>query len=137
MNKRGISGIVVTVLLVLLAIGALIILWFVILSFINSSTDQISKGINLINLDIVDGSASINEKLIQLKISRNKNEGNLTGFRIIFYDSGGNSDHIDFDESIKELETLNYNLNIPDEFEIVDPNKISIIPIISKNNKKV
>ncbi len=138
MNKKGISGIVVTVLLVLLVIGALGILWIILLSFINSSGDQISKGINLINLDIIDGSASYNldNNKLQLKISRNNNEGNLTGFRIIFYESGGNSEHIDFDTSIKVLETLNYNLDIPLGFEIDNPDKISIIPIVYKNNKK-
>jgi flagellin-like protein len=40
-NKKGISGIVVTVLLVLIAIAAVVIIWAVISSFIkNSTSDQ-------------------------------------------------------------------------------------------------
>ena len=52
MNKRGISEIIITILLVLLAIGAVVLVWGIVKSQLSSSEEQISGFSACLKLDL-------------------------------------------------------------------------------------
>jgi len=134
MEKKGVSGVITTVLLILIVLAAIGIIWVVISGFLSSSTEQIDLGVGFAQLDIIDDSIRyISDDSIELKVKRDSNPGNITGLRVIIEDENGNSKSYDIDTEIKELETKTFN--VPLQNEIQNITKISIAPRTPVKNK--
>jgi len=135
MNKRGVSNIIITVLLVLITLAAISVLWVAVSIFLESSTSEI-QGLNLAQLEIVDGSAVFNPttKQISLRIKRDSTIGNITGYKAIVEDLSEESKGIERDFYISEIESKYDYVDLPEG--IITPVKISIAPIFIINKKK-
>lgn len=138
MNRKGVSNIIAVVLMILIVLVAIALIASVISIFIKSSSQQSAKGVNFIDLKIVGSRATIInetfvtgtlEPYILAKIRRNYYPGNLTGFRAVIENKDGNSEHIDINTTIGELEALNFQIKIPSIIE--NPTLLIIAPIIS------
>ena len=137
MNKRGISSIIITILLVLLAIAALGILWIVIMAFVNSNTSQLSASLNLINLQIQPGSVSYSPTALNLSIKRDAASGNLSGINIILTDEGGKSYTYKYQGNINELEAKQISVPVSSFVNSIgNIAKIDIYPVAIANNGK-
>ena len=127
------SGILGTVLIILISIIAIIILYNVLLAFIKNSAFQINTGKFRTHLDIRDvnlwvtGGASI-------QVKRSSLLGGLDSLKIVFYEENGASHITTIDEKSrlpKILETKTISLSI-DEIPINNSqiDRISIYPIV-------
>src|SRR3989344_9589392 len=91
MNKKGVSDVITTVLLVLIVLAAVGIVWLVVSSFLNNSTEQIDLGAGFSQLDIVDNSVKyLPSDVLQIRVKRDSNPGNITGLRVIVESVEGN-----------------------------------------------
>jgi hypothetical protein len=130
-NKRGVSGVVTTILIVaisLVVVGILVV--FVNEFLINESSkirlDKITTG-----MKIESATISLENETATLKIVRDQGEGNVTGVKIIVEDD---KNAISFDQEvgeIKELEKRTVRLDLAGT--IIVPSKIkriSIAPIL-------
>ena len=137
MNKKGVSGVITTVLLILIVLAAIGILWAVVSSFLKSSTSNV-QGINFAQLEIIDNTATFNPTTsqISLRIKRDSTPGNITGYRAVIEDISGESESIDRDFYITEIESKYDYMDLPEG--ITTPVKISIAPIfIIEGRKKI
>jgi len=81
MNKRGLSGVVITLILILVSIVAIGIIWVVISNFVSEGSKGISLGRFLIKLDIESAYRSGDE--IFVTISRGSDDLELTKIQFI------------------------------------------------------
>jgi len=134
MEKRGVSDIITTVLLILIVLAAIGIVWAIISNFLGSSTEQIDLGAGFSQLEIVDNSIKyLPSDAIQLKVKRDSNPGNITGLRVIVESENGNTQSYDIDVPIKELETK--IIDVPLQGKIQNVSKVSIAPRTPIKNK--
>ncbi|MBS3072761.1 DUF4215 domain-containing protein, partial [Candidatus Pacearchaeota archaeon] len=135
MSKRGVSGVITTVLLILIVLAAVGILWAVVSSFLKASTSSLSFTENLIGLDIIGQSAVYyeNDDTISFKINRNSFSGNLSGLRVVVEGEDGNSESYDLLVFLDTLETKTFYFSLGGL--VNNPQKISVLPLFSKNGK--
>ncbi len=134
MNKRGISGILVTVLLVLLAIGALGIIWVILLSFINSGSESIDLNSNTLKVEVVENSLKyLPGDSLELLVRRDANLGNISGVKVVIDSEGGNSYSVDANVNLDVLESK--KIIVPLNGKIDKITKVSVYPLISNGKK--
>ncbi|MBI2629046.1 LamG domain-containing protein [Candidatus Pacearchaeota archaeon] len=136
-NKRGISEVIVTVLILLLIIAAISILWVVISGFLKSSSETISLGVNTINLEIVDNSLKYKSNGdLELRVKRNSGEGNLSGVKVLVEDESGQQVSYDYLQSIGELETRNILVPESTISSLGTISKVSIASVVISGSGK-
>ncbi|MEM3113415.1 MAG: LamG domain-containing protein [Candidatus Pacearchaeota archaeon] len=134
MDKKGISGIVVTVLLVLLAIGAIGILWAVVLTFIKSGTEDVDIGSNIIGIEIVENSLKyLPDNSIELVVKRDSTSANISGIKIIVESETGQTYASNINLNIDPLEAK--KINVPLTGNIDKISKVSAYPFLSSGTK--
>jgi len=82
MNKRGLSQVVTTVIIILLVLAAIAIIWSFVRPVIESSSQQISADCSTIDLEV----ASCTTDGTSYVIKRNVGQGDLIGYKVISKD---------------------------------------------------
>jgi hypothetical protein len=123
-KKRGLSGVVVTLLMITLSIAAIIIVWAVIRNVIQSGSEDINLGQYTIDLEVQKVVQSTNSADITVK--RNPGHGTLTG--LVFVVSDGINKQTFKQENIvlSELETKTFTIPYSSLIKAVE-----IAPIVS------
>ncbi len=122
-NKRGLSTVIATLIIVLLVIVASGIIWMVIRDLIEKNAAQISLSKITTNLEIESIKTTGNN--LNVKVKRGSGQGTITGLKFIIYD-GEHTTVIDkTDISIKEFESKTFILNYTGEIK-----RISVAPIL-------
>ncbi len=118
MKKKGLSGVVTALILILLALVAIFIVWLVITNLLEKNSDEISLAPLENKFKIESAKASLTTA--QVKVKRENGDSNLTALRFII--SGGENSY-----------THEVTQNLPKELET----KIYLIPLKGGSNKKV
>ncbi len=129
MYKRGISAVVVTIMLVLISILAVVIVWQAIQTIVEEGSEEIGTGFTNINLNLEITNVQVSEEDIKITIKRGAGEGNLESIKIVLYDET-ESETKDTNEGLQQIETKTYNFNYELEGELI---KVEIYPIINGN----
>ena len=130
-DKRGLSGVVTIILIVLISLAAIAIVWAAISGLLSSGINSISLG--SLSVDMVIKSASINSTYIaEVRVTRNVGgiaEANVTAIKFIVEDSK-NSDifTVDIPGGFPELATRTFYLDLTKSL-ILDLNDIQMISI--------
>jgi len=98
MQKKGISAVVATILIVLLSVAAIGIVWAVLKPAIQKSAARVETKCIDVDLSIDNADCSSGT----LKVTLNK--GEIKAIKVVFYDSSG--------ESLGDVQTLT---NVPEE----------------------
>lgn len=132
MQKRGLSSVVTTVIIIAITIVAILIVWGVVRSIMDTSTRQISLA--RITVDVQTDSANVNftSGIATVRVTRNTGSGNVTGIKIMV-DDGKTVEVFDrrftmFNEGSSKTFTI--NLSESSELILYDVEKISVAPII-------
>jgi len=129
MNKKGVSGVIVSVLLILIVIAAVGILWAVISEFMKSNAERIEMGLNTVNLEIVENSmvyVPVTDEL-SLKVSRDSGDGTVSKLKFVVYDDSGESSSYTIEQSIGKLETKTVSIFLDEEVDYVS--KVEVFPV--------
>ncbi len=97
-SKRGISGVVTAILLILLAIAAIIIVWAVVKPMIDKAGASGQAECVTINLGIVSAKnipAGIDPAEQKVVVKREPGVGDLTGITVRIVDEDGDADTVD------------------------------------------
>jgi len=127
--KRGISNIIATVLIILIAIAAISVAWTVYNNILISSSENIetaSTKIELMNskFSIIDKSTSAEVGFL-LKYEHGNTP--VSGVKILLYDSNGNEEIVEknFDNELNALESIIVTVS-PNEYNLSDIVKYSV-----------
>ncbi len=131
-SRRGMSAVVTTLLIILLALVAVGIVWVVVKNLISKGIDEVSLA--SVTLDMEIKKALVEEDALNIVVKRNSGEGDLVGINFVFSD-GDNSEVIRRDTSLKELgtQTFTFDLTLLDVGTITS---ISIVPIFKTSSGK-
>jgi len=107
MKKRGLSGVIVTLLIVLLAIVAVGIVWVVISNLLAQNEGDINRGGIFIDFDVK--SVKVNSGSIDVKVKRNSGSGEITALKFLVSD-GVNSQTFEEPTTMDELSERTFTL---------------------------
>lgn len=127
MNKRGLSTVIVTVILILISILAIVIFWLAIKPIIERSNDA-SASCFIIQLNMEK--VNIQGNNLNITVHRAAGKGNLTGFKLIITNYTDNEVYINLTE-IKELETKNFIMPL----NITNMKKIELYGLINDRDR--
>ena len=134
MNKRGLSNVIVTLIIIVISLIAVGLVWGVVQNIISEGTEDISLAGFKIDIKILG--AEINENNINVNVKRNVGSGDLTGIKFIFSD-GENTEAKEKTVSLKELESESFDLAL-DDLNVSEIKTVSIAPIyLSGSGKEV
>lgn len=127
-DRRGISEILATVIIILLVMVAAGIIWVVIRNVIQSGADDVGAGQVRIFLTIDDAyiTTESGAQVIKVIVSRDSGEGNLLGVKFVFSENG-NSYSVDKMETIDLLGTKTFTFTASD----LNISSVSIIEEVS------
>jgi len=123
MDKRGLSSVIATVLLVLLSIVAIAIVWNVFYFLIldageDINLDSVVGRISLEKVEIVDGFRA------NVLVKRTSGEGEIPKIKIVFTNENGDSQVVTEEFGSGELETKRYEVDLE-----LQPTKVEVVPI--------
>ncbi len=130
-KKRGLSTIIVTLILIGLSLVAIGIFWVIIRDMINRQASGISLEKLTVSMDI-ENVYSPGGNNISVQVKRNTGKGEIIGIKFIFYNETDN-EVFSGNTSLKELEikTFTFILNM----NVTEIEKVSIAPIFKSNSE--
>ena len=125
-NKRGLSAIVITLILILLSLVAVGIVWVVVNNVIKSGAEGIDIGAKCMNVDVSATSVSCTGGTCDVDLERTGIEtDDIAGVKLVFLDStaGESSGIIDESGNIealvgKSVDDVDTTLTAPDRVEV-------------------
>ncbi|MFA5070933.1 MAG: fibrinogen-like YCDxxxxGGGW domain-containing protein [Candidatus Pacearchaeota archaeon] len=128
-NKRGLSAIVVNLILVLLGMVAIGIVWAVVNNLLQSGTEQTEQGFGALFMDLEIQKVKFSGTNFSVSVKRNIGQGNLSG--IVFLMSDGEAvKSIQKDCSLGEMGVQTFTFALS-EIGLSAIEEISIGPIIN------
>ena len=135
-NKKGLSTIIVTLILILLSLVAVGIVWVVVSNILQSGTEQTSSGLGQIFLSIGIENVKVESNGdVSVSVKRNAGEGDLSGINFIVSD-GENSQVIKKSESLGELATKTFTITSAELTGVAFVKEVSIAPISGTEGKE-
>src|SRR3989344_6429924 len=127
-NKKGISDIVVYLLIIVISMIAIGILWIIVANVLSQGSGQVSSGVGqlLVSLKIEKVQVESNGD-VSVTVKRNAGAGDLAGVKFIFSD-GNNAESFDNKISLKELDEKTFDFELQN-INSLELKTISIAPI--------
>ena len=130
MNKKGLSGVIATLLMVLLVVIAVSLVWFVIRALLSEGEDEINSGNVFISLKIEE--AKIQGSDISVRVERRVGKGDLSAIKFILTD-GQDSEVVRMDANLEEFGRQTFNIT-PISIPIANIKSLSIAPVIASSS---
>ena len=133
MNKKGLSNVITTLILIVVALVAVGIVWVVVNNIISEGSEQISLGAFTISLEIKN--AQINaDNSVSLNVERNAGRGDIAKIKFIF-ENETDSNIVEKEIALQELEKRNFVFT-SSEISVINPTKVSIAPVFKSESGK-
>lgn len=134
MQKRGLSTIVVTLILILISLISVGVIWVVVRNLIQTGTEGISLGQFSLSAKIMGVSIDNSSNNISLIVKRNAGKGDLIGMNFVF-SNGTNTEVITRDISLKELEQMKFYFHL--NFSVDEIVTVALIPLIGSGENQI
>ena len=110
-NKKGMSAVIVTLLLVMLSIALVGIVYVVVNNVVGDSTSQVASSAKCLNsqIQIVAATYNMTDTNASVSIKRLAGNDEIAGVRLIFYNDQGSSVTFDTANDITTLQTNSYS----------------------------
>ncbi|OYT36130.1 hypothetical protein B6U91_01830 [Candidatus Pacearchaeota archaeon ex4484_71] len=138
-DKRGLSSIVTTVLVIVVSIVALAIIAAVVLGLVNKGADRISLSQFTVDLGIKSAKIDFSSGQATVSVERGVGMGDLVGIKFVFEDDKTSEVFDRHFEGFDELESRTFYINLTQNgSQLVLPKveKVSIAPVIKLESGK-
>lgn len=134
-NKRGISGVILTIIMIVLTLAAVAVIWGIINNILQTQKEQISLG--LITVDLKIKSVKVeSDGSVKVRVGRNIGEGEISGLKFIVSD-GSNTETIDKENvDLDQLEEKTFTLTSGELGGVGFIKEISIAPVFKLESGK-
>ena len=133
-GKRGLSTIVVTLIIILVSLVAVGIIWVVVRNVIQRGSEGVSIGQFTLKAEIMNVKLDNVSNDVSLTVRRKPGEGQFRTLKFVFSD-GKNGEVITEAASINELEEKKFNLHLYN-LSVSNLTSISIVPVFVQNGKE-
>jgi len=131
MDKRGVSGVISAILLILLAIAAVIIVWGVIRGMVEKGAEDVDLSSLMVNMEIEE--ATYDGTNAYVRIKRGAGAGDVNKIKIVFTNES-DATYINITTiGLRELETKGFNIQ---DIWIKNAIKVEIYPVFIINGKE-
>ncbi|MAG38117.1 hypothetical protein CMI45_01895 [Candidatus Pacearchaeota archaeon] len=136
MNKKGVSAVITTVLIILISIVAIFIIWGFISGFLFGARGSFNTKDLTTRLSVE--SAGLSEETLTINVKHLSGE-DVSGLRVLIYDADGNIESRDVDDSaMTALQQKSLLISTLDLIGLTgDPVKVEVFPIFTDENGKV
>jgi hypothetical protein len=134
MQKKGLSTVIVTLILILVSLVAVGIIWVVVRNVIQTGTEGVGLSQFSLSAKILDVSIDNSSNNVSLTLKRNAGKGELIGISFIF-SSDADTEVITRSVSLKELEQMNFIFHL--NTSVSDLISVSIVPLIRQDEKEI
>ncbi len=134
MNKKGLSTIVVTLILIVVSLVAVAIFWVVVRNLLQTGTEGIGLGRYTLSGNIKNVNLDNSTNNVSLTVERNPGQGEINGIEFIFSD-GTDSEVVKETISMKELESRKFYFHLT-KLNVSNLISISIAFLIKENDKE-
>src|SRR3990167_7168589 len=132
-RKRGLSGIVTTLIIILLVLVAVGVIWVVVKNLVQKGSEQVELGQFALDLQIK--SAQVEDgNVTVVVVKRNPGEGEFVGMNFVFSD-GQNSETIRQNISLQELEEKSFTFTLT-KINTSNLKTVSVAPIYQLDSGK-
>jgi hypothetical protein len=136
LNSRGLSDIVVTLIIVLLSMVAIGVVWAVVNNLLQSGTEQTTTGFEQLSLNFELQKVLVEpDGDLQVVVKRNVGSGTISGLKFIISD-GTNSELISRETTLDELESQSFIINYSEISDLSFVQEVSIAPIVGSDYAK-
>lgn len=112
MEKRGISGLIVSVLLITFAIVSIAVSWIVITNIINEKSEMVDTSAGAITTDLnILRAVVVNDSTINITVRREKGEGDFSKLNFVFLQDS-QTEIIPVEASLEELHTGSFSIHL-------------------------
>lgn len=132
MDKKGVSEVITTILIIMITLTAVVVVWNVVNPLIKKSAEEVSSSSVVAQLEVENAEFYITGGG-KVRVHRGSGKGNITSLKFIFYDENGESTILEKkgdDANCKipgRLETNTCKFS-PDEMN-TNIEKISVVPV--------
>ena len=134
-SKRGLSTIVVTLILIVLSLVAVGVIWVVVSNLLNTGTQQATSSFGQLSLSLKLQNVNLKTNGdVDVTVERGSGQGDLTAINFIVSD-GTNSKVIKKSTTLQELGTQTFTLLYSD-LGAIAIKKVSIAPIVNSNGQE-
>ncbi len=134
-DRKGISAIIVTLLMIVLSLVAVGAVWVVVNNVLGSGTAQISSGTKCLDVDIratslveIVTTPTDVEGDYDLTLSRTAKGEQIGGVKVVLSNGIDSSPVIDFGVALAPLETKKQSLTAAQTNNLADANKVEMTP---------
>jgi hypothetical protein len=131
-NKRGLSTIIVTLILIVVSLVAVAIFWVVVRNLLQTGTEGIGLGRYTLSANIKNVNLDNSTNNVSLTVERNPGQGEINGIEFIFSD-GTESEVVKETISMKELESRKFYFHLT-KLNVSKLISISIAFLIKQDN---
>jgi hypothetical protein len=131
-NKRGLSTIVITLIIIVLALVAVGILWAVVSNILQKNSNQANLGLTQFTLNLDITNAYEQGGNININVMRAVGSGELTKIKFILSDNA-NSETIIQDSSMKELDAVSFVIH-PTSLTSAEITSVSVAPVFKSSD---
>src|SRR4030067_3676483 len=131
-NRRGLSTIIVTLILIVVSLVAVAIFWVVVRNVLQTGTEGIGIGRYTLSANIKNVNLDNSTNNVSLTVERNPGQGEINGIEFIFSD-GTDSEVIKETVSMKELESRKFYFHLT-KLNVSKLISISIAFLIKQDN---
>ncbi len=133
-NRRGLSTIIVTLILIVISLVAVAIFWVVVRNLLQTGTEGIGLGRYTLSGNIKNVNLDNSTNNVSLTVERNPGQGEINGIEFIFSD-GTDSEVVKETASMKELESRKFYFHLT-KLNVSNLKSISIAFLIKENDKE-
>ncbi len=134
-SKRGLSAIIVTLIMISLGIVAAGIIWVVIANIVSTGSEQISPGLGSLSINLEIEKVLVEDNGdVKVTIKMGAGADDLLGLNLILSD-GDNSQVVEIKESLSELATKTFTVTSA-ELTIAFVKSVSVAPILKSGSGK-
>ncbi|MDD5012148.1 MAG: hypothetical protein PHQ66_00670 [Candidatus Nanoarchaeia archaeon] len=132
-SEKGLSTIIMTMILILVSLAAIGILWVVINNLLKGSSENVGLERLTLSAEIKEVSIDNSSNNVSLLIRRNVGGGNLVGMKFFFYNDTS-TEVITQYIALEQLKEENFLFHLM--MNVSNLNKISIVPVFSSVSGK-
>lgn len=133
LRKRGLSGVVTTLIIILLVLVAVGVIWVVVKNLVEKGAEQVELGQFTLDLQIKSAQVQ-NGNVTVVVVKRNPGQGNFVGMNFVFSD-GQNSETIRQNITLEELEEKSFTFTLT-KISTSNLKSVSIAPIYELDSGK-
>ncbi|HED05162.1 MAG TPA: hypothetical protein ENI61_00590 [Ignavibacteria bacterium] len=127
-NKRGISSIVVSLMMIVLVLVAVSVIWYSVKTILKGGTEQINQGTKCLKIDVTTTNLicnGTNNDTCSVTVTRNPGGEDIAGIKLVFTNSTGTKNYVyDVPGNIAPLEAktesgINTNVSNANNVKVV------------------